>query len=278
MSSNQQLPTQPSPDWQIKTTGNTEKPQTYNISDLTKMPLTTITVKSENATYRGVSLIDFANKTGAQWDTGTLTITAKSGQTSSINIYQAWNSTVYPYNHPHNSIILAFIKNDQWLTSQEGGPLKLIAPSFDVSYQIEQVIQIDSQPWIVSVTGNIANPISITGKNLTVFQSQTITGEFRPGGDPTRTSDWTGITLIDLINIAQITNRAAQVSVIGIDNYTKTFTLEQLQAEKMMMLGYQENGEPLPINEGGPFRLFIPTNTYKWGQYWVKYVTEIKVS
>jgi DMSO/TMAO reductase YedYZ molybdopterin-dependent catalytic subunit len=271
-----QLPAQTAPNWQIKTTGDTEKPQTWNINDLTKMPLTDVIVKSENATYRGVALSDFCNQTSTQWDAGTITISSESGQTATINIYQAWNSTTYTYNHQYNSIVLAFIKNGEWLSSQEGGPVKLIAPSFDANYQIMRVTEVNSQPWIVHVTGNIAYPIALTGENLTTFKAQTVHGEFRPGGDPNRTSDWTGISILDLIDAAQPTGNISKVSLIGVDNYTKTFTLTQVKAGEMM-LGYQENSQPLPVSEGGPFRLFAPTDAYKWGQYWVKYIVEIRV-
>jgi DMSO/TMAO reductase YedYZ molybdopterin-dependent catalytic subunit len=271
-----QLPTRTTPNWQIKTTGDTQKPQTYSINDLTKMPLTDVIVKSENATYRGVALSDFCNQTGTQWDAGLITVSGESGQTVTLNIYQAWNSTTYTYNHQYNSIVLAFAKNGEWLSSQDGGPVKLIAPSFDYNSQIMQVIEVNSQPWIVRVTGDIAYPIVLTSQNLTISKTQTIHGDFRPGGDPNRTSDWTGIPISDLINAAHPTGNISKVSIVGVDNYTKTFTLAQIRTGEMM-LGYQENSQALPVSEGGPFRLFAPTDSYKWGQYWVKYVVEIRV-
>jgi DMSO/TMAO reductase YedYZ molybdopterin-dependent catalytic subunit len=272
-----QIPTQPPPNWQIKTTGDTKNPQTWILSDLTKMPLTDVIIKSENATYRGVTLSDFCVLTGAQWDTGLLTVIGESGQKTTLNIYQAWNSTTYSYNHQYNSIVLAFIKDNQWLSSQDGGPVKLIAPYFSLDYQIERVTEVNYQPWTIKVTGNINYPITITGKNLTVFQTRTIHGEFRPSGDPNRTSDWTGISILDLIDAAHPSGNPTQVSIVGVDNYSKTFTITQL-SEGKMMLGYQENGQPLPVSEGGPFRLFAPSDAFKWGQYWVKYVVEIKVT
>jgi DMSO/TMAO reductase YedYZ molybdopterin-dependent catalytic subunit len=271
-----QLPTGTAPNWQIKTTGDTEKPQTWSINDLAKMPLTDVVVKSENATYRGVTLSDFCNQIGTQWAAGAITVSGISGQNATLNIYQAWNSTTYAYNRQYNNIILAFIKNGEWLSSQDGGPVKLIAPSFDSSYQIAQVSEVYSQPWIVRVTGNIAYPIVLTGENITAFQPQTVHGEFRPGGDPNRTSDWTGIPILDLVNAAHPAGNISKVTIVGVDNYTKTFTVAQVKAGEMM-LGYQENSQPLPTSEGGPFRLFAPTDAYKWGQYWVKYVVEIRV-
>ena len=271
-----QLPTGTPPNWQIKTTGDTEKSQTWSINDLTKMPLTDVIVKSENATYRGVSLSDFCNQTGVQWDAGTITIIGESGQNATLNIYQSWNSTTYAYNHQYNSIILAFIKNGEWLSSQDGEPVKLVAPSFNSSYQISKVTEVNGHLWTVRLTGNIAHPIVLTGENLTAFKAKTVHGEFRPGGDPNRTSDWIGIPILDLITAAQPTANISKVNIVGVDNYTKTFTLAQVKAGEMM-LGYQENSKPLSVSEGGPFRLFAPTDTYKWGQYWVKYVVEIRV-
>jgi DMSO/TMAO reductase YedYZ molybdopterin-dependent catalytic subunit len=122
----------------------------------------------------------------------------------------------------------------------------------------------------------VGNPVTLTGKNLTTFKAQTVHGEFRPGGDPNRTSDWTGIPISDLIEAAHPTGDISKVSIVGVDNYIKAFTLSQVKTGAMM-LGYQENSQPLPVSEGGPFRLFAPTDAYKWGQYWVKYVVEIRI-
>jgi DMSO/TMAO reductase YedYZ molybdopterin-dependent catalytic subunit len=272
-----QLPTGEPTQWQINVTGDVNEEKTWTLNEISKMPLTDVIVKSENATYRGVALSEFCNKTGIIWDAGPIDIIDQSGQSATLNIYQAWNSTNYPYGYDYNVMVLAFIKDGKWLNDDAGGPVKLIAPTFADNYQVEKVAEIHSQPWTVSITGNVANPLTITGKNLTAFQPETLRGEFRPGGEPNRTSDWTGLPILDVLQTAKASVQAKQITVIGIDGYTKNFTLDQVR-DGQMLIGYQENGQPLPTSQGGPFRLFAPTEAYKWGQYWVKYIQEIQVT
>jgi DMSO/TMAO reductase YedYZ molybdopterin-dependent catalytic subunit len=273
---NHTLPAGQPPQWQIKVTGDVDQEKSFTLDEISKMPLTNVIVKNENATYCGVTLIEFCSRTGVLWDAGSLKIISANGESATLSIFDAWNSTYYPYDYDFNVIVLAFIKNGQWMTNQTGGPAKLIAPDFASNYQVDRVEEIHSEPWAVSITGDVANPLVITGKNLTDFQSQTLRGEFKPGDESNRTSDWTGLPILDVLQSAKVSDQAKQVCVIGIDGYEQNFTLDQVRDGKMM-IGYEENEKPLPASQGGPFRLFAPTSEYKWGQYWVKFVVEINV-
>jgi DMSO/TMAO reductase YedYZ molybdopterin-dependent catalytic subunit len=82
---------------------------------------------------------------------------------------------------------------------------------------------------------------------------------------------------LEALQSAGVSNHAEQISVIGIDGYEQNFTLDQV-SDGEMMIDYKENGNPLPLSEGGPFRLFAPTPQYKRGQYWVKFIQKIIVS
>ncbi len=270
------LPAGNPPQWQIEVTGDVSQQKTWTLNEIDKMPLTDVIVKSENATYRGVALTEFCNQTGILWGAGPLNIISATEQSATLSTFQAWNSTYYPYSYSYNVIVLAFIKNGQWMTKQTGGPVKLIAPDFASNYQVEQVAEIQSEPWTVSVAGDVANPLVISAENLTDFQPQTLHGEFRPGDAPNMTADWTGIPILEVMQSAKASDRASQVCVMGIDGYEQNFTLAQLTAGEML-LGYKENGQYLPTSQGGPFRIFAPTPDYKWGQYWVKFVVEIYV-
>ena len=270
------LPSGSVPQWQIQVSGDFSQQESISLSLIAKMPLTDVVVTSENATYRGVALNEFLNQTGILWDAGPLTIVGADGQHATLNTYQAWNSTYFPYSYQYNVIVLAFIKNGQWLSSQDGGPVKLIAPHFPSSSQVAEVNQIQSQPWTVSITGEVANPFELTGKNITSFQPQTLHGAFNPGDAPNVTADWTGIPILNLLQAAKASSGATEISVVGVDGYTQNFTLAEVR-DGAMMLGYQMNGQYLPTGQGGAFRLFAPTPEYKWGQYWVKWVAEIYV-
>jgi len=271
------LPAGAAPQWQIEVTGDFNQEESWTLTQMSKMPLTEVIIKSENATYIGVSLIEFCSQTGILWDAGPLNVINANGETATLSVFQAWNSTYYPYSYSYNVIVLAFVRNGQWITNQNGGPVKLVAPYFSSSYQIGQVKEIQSELWTVSIVGDVANPLVLTGNNVTDFQTQTLRGAFNPGDAPNVTADWTGVPILNLLQTAKASSQATQISVVGIDGYTQNFTLQQVR-DGEMMLGLQENGQYLTTSQGGAFRIFAPTPDYKWGQYWVKWVSDIYVS
>jgi DMSO/TMAO reductase YedYZ molybdopterin-dependent catalytic subunit len=271
------LPAGEPPQDQIRVTGDFAQEKTWTIKELSQMPLTNVTIKGETDNYTGVTLIEFCNQTNLNWDAGPLNIIGATGNSATLSVFQAWNSTYYPYYYNNNVIVLAFIKNGQWMNSQAGGPIKLVAPYFSPEYQVQNVAEINSIPWTITVSGDVANPIVITGKNLTCVQPKTVHAEFRPGGETNRTSDWTGLPIMDVLQAANMLDRAEKITIVAIDGYAKNYTLDQVR-DGQMMIGYRENGQSLPTAQGGPFRLFAPTDQYKWGQYWVKFIREIIVS
>jgi len=272
------LPSGTPPQWQVAVMGNVEQEKTWSLNEISKMPLTTVVTKvnGENVTYIGVELYEFCNRSGMNWDAGPIEITASDGHKATLNIFQAWNSTVYPYFQDVNRITLVFVKDNQWMTEATGGPVKLIAPYFSEQHQVEHVSEVNIDYWTLSISGAVDNPITISGKNISTLPETTIEAEFAPGSG-TRTSNWTGISIMDLLEAANVSYRAGKITVVAIDDYVKNYTLWEAEDTKMMV-GYKENGIPLPQDSGGPFRLMLPVEEYKWAQFWVKFVTEIIVS
>jgi len=272
------LPAGTPPQWQVTVTGNVGQEKTWLLNEISEMPLTTVVTKvnGENVTYTGVELFEFCNRTGMNWDTGPIDIIASDGHKATLNIFQAWNSTVYPYFQDVNRITLVFVKDDQWMTEATGGPVKLIAPYFSEEHQVEHVSEVNIGYWTVSISGAVSNPITISSKNMSAIPEVTVEGEFAPGSG-TRISNWTGLSIMDLLQAANASYRAGKITVVAVDDYVKNYTLLEVE-EAQMMVGYQENGIPLPQDKGGPFRLMLPVEKYKWAQFWVKFVTEIIVS
>jgi DMSO/TMAO reductase YedYZ molybdopterin-dependent catalytic subunit len=272
------LPSGEPPQWQIHLTGDVNQEKTITLKELTQMPLTNVTtnVTGENATYVGVPFYDFCNLTGMQWDVGPIDIISADGTQATLNIFQAYNSSAYPYYYTNNIITLVFVKNGQWMTSETGGPVQLIAPYFTSEYQVEKVAELNFKPWMMTITGKeISNPLTITRANLTSYPSTTVYAEFAPSVK--RWSNWTGLPILDVLQMANMSARAEKITIIAVDGYTKNYTLTQV-ADGQMLIGYAENDQPMPHTEGGPYRLFCPTDQYKWAQFWVKFVTEIIVS
>ncbi len=269
------LPSGKPPQSQIKVAGEVTTEKTLTVEDLAQMPLANVThtIKGETATYIGVTLLEFLNRTGAAWDTGLITVTAADGYSKVINLYQAWNSTQYP----HNEIILAFVKNGEWMTSENGGPVQLITPGLASAYNVKNVAELRLNAWPINVTGAVSNPLIITGENITDFETKTVQAAFAPGGEPQRTSEWTGVDLWAVLQTAGISETASKVTVTAIDGYAKDFTVAEVK-DLGILIGYKENGEYFTPEMGQPFRLIVPNEEYKWGQYWVRWVSQIEVS
>lgn len=269
------LPSGNPPAAQLKITGDIATEKTHSISDLAQMPLTTVThtIKGETATYIGVSITQLLNETGASWDAGFINVIAGDGFKRTINTYQAFNSTQYS----GSEFILAFVKDGQWITDSAEGPLKLIVPGLESNYNVKSVAEINLNPWTITVNGTVTNPLVLTGSNITNYEVKTVNAPFAPGAEPQRTSDWTGVTLQSILQASGVSSSATKITFTAIDGYSREFTLAQVQSTGMLM-GYQENGAYLSPDDGAPFRLFVPTEEFKWGQNWVRWVVEITVS
>ena len=120
-----------------------------------KIPLTDTSAQSENATHFGVTLTDFCNRTGILRDTGPLNIFSESGQSATLNTFAAVNSTRYPYDLSYNVIVLALMRNGQWMTNQTFGLAKLVAPDFASNHQIEQVTETQTMPFTCGSERNL---------------------------------------------------------------------------------------------------------------------------
>jgi DMSO/TMAO reductase YedYZ molybdopterin-dependent catalytic subunit len=278
-----QMPTEPNylpsgepPAGQLRITGEVSSEENLSLEELSQMPLTNVTVVVDyaNVTYWGVPLYDFCNQTGVLWDAENITFISADGNQATLNIFQAYNSSAYPYNYNRNVIMLALAKDGKWLTAETGGPVKLVAPYFPAEDQVENVAEIRFDPWTISISGKVAEPLTFTAYNLTFVESRTVEAEF--AASEKRTSNWTGLPIMDVLQAANVSDRAEKVCVVAIDGYEKNFTLQQIE-EGQMLIGYEENGNHLAHSEGGPFRLFAPTEQYKWAQNWVKFIHEIKV-
>jgi DMSO/TMAO reductase YedYZ molybdopterin-dependent catalytic subunit len=268
------LPSGQPPQGQITITGDISTTKTLTVKDLSEMPLRnlTSTIKGVTATYVGVTLLELLNKTGAAWDAGYINVIGSDGYNKTVNVYQAYNSTQYP----GMEIILAFAENGKWITDTSEGPFKLITPGFASSYNVKSVNEINLQPWTINITGT-TNPLVLTGSNITNYETKTVQAAFAPGGEPQITANWTGVTLWSIIQSAGIPSGATNVTVTGIDGYSQDYTVSQVQTVGIL-IGYQENGQYLTPANGQPYRLVLPTEDFKWGRYWVSYISQITVS
>jgi DMSO/TMAO reductase YedYZ molybdopterin-dependent catalytic subunit len=65
--------------------------------------------------------------------------------------------------------------------------------------------------------------------------------------------------------------------VLAIDGYNREYTIQQVK-DLGILIGYQENGAYLTAANGQPYRLVVPLEEFKWGQYWVRWVSGVTVT
>jgi DMSO/TMAO reductase YedYZ molybdopterin-dependent catalytic subunit len=275
LTSNLDLPRGNPPNVQLKITGDVAEEKTLNINDLSQLPMTNVTtiIKGETAIYLGVTMLQFINHSGASWDAGFINIIASDGFNKTINTYQAYNSTQYP----GKEIILAFAKNGNWITDIDEGPLKLITPGLASNFNVKSVSEIRLQPWTINVTGAVSNPLLLTSRNLTNYETKKVQAALAPGGEPQRTSEWTGVSLWSILQASGLSEGSSKVTVSAIDGYSREYTIQQSK-ELGILIGYKENGSYLTPVNGQPYRLVVPMEDFKWGQYWVRWVSGVTVA
>ena len=269
------LPAGTSPQGELKITGDVETGKTLTVADLKQMPLTTITETNdgETANYVGITITELIKNVGAEWDVGFVSFLSGDVTKCTIDTYQAYNSTLFS----GSEYILAFVKNGQWLNGETQGTFALVAPGLERNSIVMQITEVNLQPWIIVVNGAVHQQLIITGKDIEDYQTKTVQATYAPPDGPQRVSNWTGITLSSILQASKVSSDASKVTISAIDGYSKEFSLEEAQSLGLLIC-YNENGVPLSQSGSQPYRLVVPSEEFKWAQFWVKWVSEIKVT
>jgi DMSO/TMAO reductase YedYZ molybdopterin-dependent catalytic subunit len=172
--------------------------------------------------------------------------------------------------------------------------------AFFVRYHLSQIpTTIDPDRFSLALSGKVAAPLKIGLKELqTQFEAVEVVavnqcsgngrGFSKPrvaggqmGNGAMGNARWKGVRLKDILEKAQPTAGARQVTFHGLDrpasekipDFIKALDLDHaLDGE--VLLAYEMNGEPLPMLNGFPLRLVVPGY---YGTYWVKHLNEIQV-
>jgi DMSO/TMAO reductase YedYZ molybdopterin-dependent catalytic subunit len=156
-------------------------------------------------------------------------------------------------------------------------------------------LDVDVESWRLSIEGDaVANPIQLTYDDIRRMPSRTLVSylecagnhramfdlvkgqaakgtQWRTGG--VGCGEWTGVSLRDVLQLAGVTDDAANVLLIGLDTESPEEGFRRvLSAEKALhpdtLLAYGMNGETLPRDHGFPLRALIPgwvgSTNVKW--------------
>lgn len=116
---------------------------------------------------------------------------------------------------------------------------------------------VDPADWELRVEGTVTHPRSHSLADLRAHDLVTVTGDFHcREGWTAEDLTWRGVELRDLIEAVEPTAESAHALVDAIDDdYACAFELDRLEGA---VLALELDGEPLPVEHGGPARLVLP--------------------
>jgi DMSO/TMAO reductase YedYZ molybdopterin-dependent catalytic subunit len=128
--------------------------------------------------------------------------------------------------------------------------------------------------WSLRIEGMVDQPLDLTLDDLerlpSVTRPSTLMCVSNPvGGDLIGTSEWTGVRLGDLLEMAGPQEGARELVLRAADNYSDSFPLDAARREGTIV-AYLQNGEPLTSRHGFPARVLVPgiygMKNVKWVQ------------
>ena len=85
---------------------------------------------------------------------------------------------------------------------------------------------------------------------------------------------WEGISVKDLLEIAEVLSEAKTIIFYAYDGYSTSFPIEYITDNNIIM-AYKMNNVTIPPERGFPFQLVAES---KWGYKWIKWITSIELS
>ena len=162
-------------------------------------------------------------------------------------------------------------------TRPEYTPLK---DHYKVFIRVEPTI-IDGATWTLPIMGAVENPVTMTLddiRNNYESHSQFVTISCisgRIGTDLISTTQWTGARLQDILGDVKPTEKARYLYITSGDGFYETVDLDLIASDERIMLAYDWDGNPIPLDHGFPLRIWLPDH---FGMKQPKWITGIEVA
>jgi DMSO/TMAO reductase YedYZ molybdopterin-dependent catalytic subunit len=137
--------------------------------------------------------------------------------------------------------------------------------------------EVNGDTWRLDFVGLVDKPLSLSLADLKSRRaiSQAITLECisnEVGGDLISTSIWTGVPLKDLIAEVGLKPGVQEIAISSADGFYESVPVAQAMDERIVLV-YQMNGQPLPVEHGFPLRIYIPNH---YGMKQPKWITRLE--
>ena len=142
-------------------------------------------------------------------------------------------------------------------------------------YTVAPIPKFDPSSWKLAIGGMVKNPLEFTYDQLLALPNRIQQGVFHcVTGWSVPNLTWQGVSLQSVLDMAGPHPDARSLVFSSADGaYTDTLTLDQALMPDVM-LAYNMNDKPLPLNQGLPVRLIVPE---MYGYKSVKWVNKIEL-
>ena len=140
--------------------------------------------------------------------------------------------------------------------------------------------EINGATYRLPITGMVDNPVELTLDDIRsnyepMEQYVTLACiSNRLGGDLTSTTKWTGVSFQQILADLGVRDTAQHLRIFSADGFDETLSIELINQDERIMLAYDWDDRPLPIQNGFPLRIYIPD---RYGMKQPKWITEIQV-
>lgn len=140
--------------------------------------------------------------------------------------------------------------------------------------------KIPLEKWRLAIDGAVENPVKLTWKEFLNLPQTKDTSDFHCVTTWSKLNmHWKGVSLLDLAALVHPKENATQIMCYGYDGYSTNIALEEALKPDVLLV-HTYDGQPLPIEHGGPVRMITP-QLYAWkGSKWIKrieFLTENKM-
>jgi DMSO/TMAO reductase YedYZ molybdopterin-dependent catalytic subunit len=161
-------------------------------------------------------------------------------------------------------------------TRPEYTPLK---DHYKVFIRVEPTT-IDGATWSLPIMGAVENPMTLTIddiRNNYESRDQYVTLSCisgRVGTDLISTTQWTGVSVQDILADVKPNENAGYLHITSGDGFYETVDLDLIASDERIMLAYDWDGHPIPLDHGFPLRIWLPD---RFGMKQPKWITGIEV-
>jgi len=134
----------------------------------------------------------------------------------------------------------------------------------------------DPKTWTLVIDGEVEKPITLSYAQLQALPVTTqISSAHCVEGWSIPDIKWEGVLFKEVVNLVQPKPTATFVLFSAEHEYTSGINLD-IAMEDDVMLAWNRNDEPLPVEDGYPLRLIVPRLYYWKSVKWVRRISFLK--